>query len=101
MMEAVRRLRGIGDVLLGLGLTLLVQAEVWLSPAPDPDEIPLTVTLGGSLRRPVAALAFPLSLIWRRRAPLLSLLLAYPALGLAGTASLDAAISLTVAVMVA
>jgi signal transduction histidine kinase len=100
-MEAVRRLRSTGDVLLALSLTLLVQAEVWLSPGPDPDEIPLTVTLGGSLGAAVAALIFTVSLIWRRRIPLISLLLAYPALGLAGTASLDAAISLTFAVMVA
>jgi signal transduction histidine kinase len=97
----MQRLRGLGDALLAIALTMLVQAEIWLSPGPDPDEIPLARPLGGPAAGALAACIFTVSLAWRRRAPLVVLLLAYPALGLARTASLDAAIALTAAVMVA
>ncbi len=100
-MDALRRLRGMGDAALAVALTVLVQAEVWLSPAPDPDEVPMLVAFGGPTAGAVAALVFTLSLAWRRRFPLAVLLLAYPALALAGVASLDATIALSVAVMVA
>ncbi len=43
----------------------------------------------------------PLSLAWRRRFPLVVLLLAFPALATSATSSLDARISLTAAFMVA
>ena len=100
-MAAVQRLRSLGDALLAIVLTVLVQAEIWLSPGPDPDEIPLARPLGGPAAGAVAAFVFTISLAWRRRAPLAVLLLAYPALAFARTASLDAEITLTAAVMLA
>jgi signal transduction histidine kinase len=100
-MEAVRRLRHIGDVLIAIALTVLVQAEAWLSPGPDPDELPVTGVPAGPVPGAIAALLFTVSLAWRQRRPLVPLFLAYPALALAASASLDAAIALGVAVMVA
>ena len=100
-MEAVRRLRDIGDTLLAIALTVLVQAEIWLSPSPDPDELPSMVVPGGPATGAVTALLFTLSLAWRRRFPLLVLLLAFPALATSATSSLDARVTLTAAFMVA
>lgn len=100
-MEVDRRLRGIGDVLLAIALTVLVQAEIWLSPGPDPDEIPIMVVPGSPAVGALTALVFTLSLAWRRRFPLVVLFLAFPALAMSATSSLDARISLTAAFMVA
>ena len=100
-MEVDRRLRSIGDALLAIALTVLVQAEIWLSPGPDPDEIPIMVVPGGPAVGALTALFFTLSLAWRRRFPLVVLLLAFPALATSATSSLDARISLTAAFMVA
>jgi len=100
-MAAVPRLRAMGDALLAVALTILVQAEAWLAPAPDADEIPIVAPLLGPLPGTIAGLVFTASLAWRQRAPLVVLVLAYPALGLARTASLDATVALSAAVMVA
>lgn len=100
-MEVVRRLRGISDALLAIALTVLVQAEIWLSPGPDPDEIPIMVFPGGQATGALAALLFTLSLAWRQRFPMVVLLLAFPAVATSATSSLDARISLTAAFMVA
>ena len=100
-METVRRLGNMGDAFLAVVLTVLVQAEVWLSPGPDPDEIPVRFAVGGTLFGAVAACIFTIALAWRRRAPLAVLGLAFPAVALARTASLDSTIALTAAVMVA
>src|SRR5207344_2887755 len=100
-MEVDRRFRGISDALLAIALTVLVQAEIWLSPGPDPDEVPVTAVFDSPAAETVTALAFTLSLAWRRRMPLVALLLAYPALALSATSSLDSRIMLTVAFMVA
>jgi signal transduction histidine kinase len=100
-MTAVRRLGGVGDALLAIALTVLVQVETWLSPAPDPDEVPVTAVVGGPAAAAAAAVVFTLSLAWRRRAPLAVLALAFPAVALSRTSSVDASIALTAAVMVA
>ena len=100
-MEVDRRFRSISDALVAIALTVLVQAEIWLSPGPDPDEIPIMVVPGGPAVGALTALLFTVSVAWRRRFPLVVLLLAFPALATSATSSLDARITLTAAFMVA
>jgi signal transduction histidine kinase len=96
-----RFLRTHADACLAIALTLLVQAEVWLIRAPDPEELGHAATLGEQVVAAAAIGAFTISLAWRRHLPLAVIALGLIAAWLSPTSPLDASIGLAFAVVVA
>jgi signal transduction histidine kinase len=99
-MHVPPRIRDQSDAILAIVLSVLFQAQVWLGVGLSVDEV---VSGAGPAGQPVVAmagLAFTMSLAWRRRWPLLPMLLAVPVLLLSGPGGVDGLPSLVLALVV-